>query len=57
MSIPYRTNPVFVSEYQMPDDFNLIYEFSRNRLLAGGGASVSPTEKVFLLDNRGEENE
>lgn len=42
-----KTNPVFVSEYRCPDDFDCIYQFSRRETLSS--ANNNTIEKVFYL--------
>ena len=49
-----KHNPIFISEYNMPDDFNKIYEFARRQTLQMSGRNMIHTEKVFLIDNRKE---
>lgn len=44
-----KTNPVFVSEYQCPEDFKCIYEFERRQLLSKGDTKFN--EKLFYIDN------
>ena len=42
-----KTNPVFISEYHCPEDFECIYEFSRRQTLSKGNTKFN--EKVFYL--------
>ena len=43
-----KTNPVFISEYQMPEDFECIYTFDRRQTLSKSQNKTKP-EKVFYL--------
>lgn len=42
-----KTNPVFISEYRCPDDFDCIYKFSRRETLSSQKGNT--IEKVFYL--------
>ena len=46
-----KTNPVFVSEYWMPEDFDKIFEFSRRQTLSSScGGQTKHNEKVYFMD-------
>ena len=46
-----RTHKIFVSEYNAPDDFKTIFEFSQKSTLNGGMQlhNSQPNEKVFTI--------
>jgi site-specific DNA-adenine methylase len=42
-----KTHPVYISEYNAPEDFKKILEFSRNSTLHGGNNKNQPNECLF----------
>ena len=46
-----KTNPVFISEYTAPDDFECVYEFERRQNFNVSSVKTQ-NEKVFLLRTR-----
>lgn len=47
-----QTNPIFISEYWMPNDFRAIYQFKRRQTLSVDSKKQAPDEKVYFLDLR-----
>lgn len=48
-----KTNPIFISEQTMPEDFPIIWEKEVKRT-AGQDNNFKACEKLYFLDNRGE---
>lgn len=44
-----KTNPVYVSEYEAPDDFRVVLRFGQKSTYAGGVNKVQPDECLFKI--------
>jgi site-specific DNA-adenine methylase len=44
-----KTNKVYISEYNAPNDFKFVLSFKRNSTYAGGNNKKQPDEKLFTL--------
>lgn len=44
-----KTNKVYISEYQAPDDFKIVLKFSQNSTLSGGNNKNQPSECLFTI--------
>ena len=46
-----KDNIVLISGYHMPDDFEVVYEFTKARSTMQGGSHESKYEKLFMVKN------
>ena len=44
-----KTNKIYISEYNAPEDFKIVLKFSRNSTLSGGNNKGQPDECLFTI--------
>ena len=47
-----KTNKIYISEYQAPDDFKIVLRFNQNSTYAGGNNKDQPDECLFTIKNK-----
>ena len=46
-----KTNIVLISGYDMPDDFEVVYDFTKARSTIQGGQHTDKYEKLYTTNN------